>query len=51
MILLYIPISLVLFNIQYILLKLGQDPAATQFAQHYVKVFLPGLFFAGMADV
>ena len=50
MMVLYIPITIVLVNIDFFLIKFGQDPAATQHAQHYIKVFLPGLFFSGMAD-
>jgi len=50
MIMLFLPIFAVLLNVEFLLLKLGQDAAASQYAQHYVRVFLPGLFFSGMAD-
>ena len=47
----YIPIALALTKAEFLLVTLGQDPAASKYAQQTITVSLPGTFFRILFDL
>lgn len=41
----FIPMMILSFNMESILIHLGQDPLASMYSQQYVLAYLPGLYF------
>ncbi|CDW80289.1 na+-driven multidrug efflux pump [Stylonychia lemnae] len=46
----YIPMVFSILMCERVLLFIGQDPAASRFAQQYVYAIIPGMFFHGQFD-
>lgn len=47
----YIPVAVILFHSENMLIALGQDPQAAKYAQEYMIAFLPGLVLLGLIDL
>lgn len=47
----YIPITLLLINIETLLVSLGQDKEASKYAAQYMLAYLPGLYLQGFSDL
>ena len=47
----FIPMTILYFYIENILLYLGQDPEASKCAQIYAVYFLPGLYMQLLGDI
>lgn len=50
LILVYIPITLVLLQSEYILIQLGQNAEVAGYTLEYIKAYLPGLMLMGLID-
>lgn len=48
---LFVPICITLCNCKVILVTLRQDEQVSEYAQSYVRSFLPGLFLMGLGDI
>ena len=47
----FIPVIIILLNVERILLALKQDPEVSRLTQEYVRVYLPGLLVMGLVDL
>ena len=50
MTLMFIPITIVTFNAERILVAIGQHPDVSKYAGQYVLINLPGIYLCGLSD-
>lgn len=46
----FVPVAIILSNAQIILVTIGQNAQVANYAQHYIKAYMPGLFLNGLFD-